>query len=30
MCKLLKVNGYPTERIGSEKFSDHVRRFAVD
>jgi hypothetical protein len=30
MCKPWKVNGYPTERLGGEKFSDHVRRFAVE
>jgi hypothetical protein len=26
LCKPWKINGYRTERIGGEKFSDHVRR----
>jgi len=26
MCKYYKVNGFPTEREGGEKFSDHKRR----
>jgi len=25
-CKPWKVNGYRTERLGGEKFSDHLRR----
>ncbi|HEX7854438.1 MAG TPA: hypothetical protein VF503_12155 [Sphingobium sp.] len=28
LCKPWKANGVPTERLGGEKFSDHVRRFA--
>lgn len=26
MCKPWKVNGFPTEKLGGEKFSDHRRR----
>lgn len=26
LCKPWKVNGYRTERLGGEKFSDHSRR----
>ena len=30
MCKFWKVNGYATERIEGEKFSDHKRREAIE
>ncbi len=30
MCKPWKINGYKTERIGGEKYSDHVRRMVAD
>lgn len=26
LCKPWKINGYRTERMGGEKFSDHRRR----
>jgi hypothetical protein len=26
LCKYWKINGYRTERVGGEKFSDHRRR----
>ena len=26
MCKRWKINGYPTEREGGERWSDHKRR----
>ncbi|MEM6780764.1 MAG: hypothetical protein AAF569_02755 [Pseudomonadota bacterium] len=29
LCKPWKVNGYRTERMDGEKFSDHRRRHAV-
>ncbi|MGH1403805.1 MAG: hypothetical protein ACRBDL_06135 [Alphaproteobacteria bacterium] len=28
LCKPWKVNGYRTEKLGGERFSDHRRRFA--
>ena len=28
LCKPWKANGIPTERLGGERFSDHVRRIA--
>ncbi len=30
MCKPWKVNGFRTERVEGEKFSDHRRRDAAD
>lgn len=29
-CKPWKVNGFATERVGGEKYSDHVRRVQAD
>jgi len=29
MCKFWKVNGFATERVDGEKFSDHRRRMAA-
>ena len=29
MCKRWKINGFPTDKEGGEKFSDHRRRKAA-
>ena len=29
LCEPWKVNGFRTERVGGERFSDHQRRLAV-